>query len=478
MSNRIYYVLLGIILVVACLVRLYRFDTPLADWHSWRQTDTSAVSRMFVQNGFDILHPTFNDLSNIPSGQDNPYGYRFVEFPIFNIFQAVGYSTFPVVTIEQWGRLVTIGASLISIALLFFIGKRFVDSLTGLVASLLFAILPYSIYYSRTVLPDQLMVTFTLASFYFFVQWIDHKKERISWLWYVLTLVTMACALLVKPYAIFFMLPHIYFAFRELGIRMIKNPLLWILALGALIPFALWRYWMLAYPEGIPASDWLFNGGDIRFKGAYFHWIYGERIAKLILGYFGVVLLFMGLLRTKSDRWYGIFATFLLSSFLYLSVIARGNVQHDYYQILIIPTICLLCARGVRFLLSQSKESGKYFVLIMTVVIGALMIPLSWYHVRDYFNINNPTMVEAGKQADAVLPRDAKVIAPYGGDTTFLYYVNRQGWPAFQHSAEELAEKGATHLVLSNPSEQDILELPQKYEVVASSGALLIVKIK
>ncbi len=76
-----------LIVILAFSVRLYCIDFPLADWHSWRQADTSAVSRNFVKSGFDILHPQFDDLSNVPSGKENPQGYRFVEFPFYNILQ-------------------------------------------------------------------------------------------------------------------------------------------------------------------------------------------------------------------------------------------------------------------------------------------------------------------------------------------------------------------------------------------------------
>ena len=36
-------IILFLILVGAFYVRLHRFDWPVADWHSWRQVDTSAV---------------------------------------------------------------------------------------------------------------------------------------------------------------------------------------------------------------------------------------------------------------------------------------------------------------------------------------------------------------------------------------------------------------------------------------------------
>ena len=47
------FFLLLIILIGAFFVRLYHFNWPVADWHSWRQADTSAVSRNFVKNGFE-----------------------------------------------------------------------------------------------------------------------------------------------------------------------------------------------------------------------------------------------------------------------------------------------------------------------------------------------------------------------------------------------------------------------------------------
>jgi hypothetical protein len=57
-----------LILVILCLafgLRLYKINNPIADWHSWRQADTAAVARNFDKFGFDILHPRYDDISNI-----------------------------------------------------------------------------------------------------------------------------------------------------------------------------------------------------------------------------------------------------------------------------------------------------------------------------------------------------------------------------------------------------------------------------
>jgi len=159
-----------LILVGAFVVRLYRFNNPIADWHSWRQADTSAVSRSFVQKGFDVLHPTFEDISNVPSGLDNPMGYRFVEFPIYNVAQAGGFLLFRTFTLEEWGRLVTIFASLITLLFVFLLLKKYAGKIAAFSAAFFLAFNPYTIYYSRTILPDPSMVAATLGAIYFFLK--------------------------------------------------------------------------------------------------------------------------------------------------------------------------------------------------------------------------------------------------------------------------------------------------------------------
>nr|MBP6098848.1 hypothetical protein [Candidatus Levybacteria bacterium] len=84
--------LIFLLFLFAFIARLYRITNPIADWHAWRQADTSAVSKKFVQEGIDILHPKYFDISNIQSGKDNPNGYRMVEFPILNVLQAGAFS--------------------------------------------------------------------------------------------------------------------------------------------------------------------------------------------------------------------------------------------------------------------------------------------------------------------------------------------------------------------------------------------------
>src|SRR5882757_3558494 len=104
-------ILLFIILLSGFAVRFYSLDNPIADWQSWRQADTAAVSRNFVEHGIDLLHPRMNNISNVQSGLENPEGYFFAEFPIYNATSASLFTLFHGVTLEEWGRIVTMIAS-------------------------------------------------------------------------------------------------------------------------------------------------------------------------------------------------------------------------------------------------------------------------------------------------------------------------------------------------------------------------------
>jgi len=452
-------------------VRLYRIDNPVADWHSWRQADTSAVSRNFVKFGFDLFHPRFDDLSNIASGRDNPMGYRFVEFPIYNFIQAGFFKILPVVSLEVWGRLASVFSSLVSLIFLYLILKKYLGIRIALLSSFFFAILPYNIYYSRVILPEPLMLTLSLGMIYFFDRWLEEKSKKC----YLVSAIFAASAMLVKPYAIFLFLPMIYLWFRQKDFsRHFLISLLLYFSI-VLLPFVLWRFWISHFPEGVPAFWWLLNGDGIRFKGAFFWWIFGERLGKLILGIWGLPIFIIGVLVRPKEKEGWFFHWWFVSILAYFAVFATGNVRHDYYQILAVPIICIFLAKGAEFLLTEGKQVFNSAICYSLFAICILfMFPFSWYQVRDFFNVNHPEIIEAGKVTDQLLPKEAKVIAPYGGDTAFLYQINRQGWP-IGFEIDKKIKMGATHYVTVN-LDDEVKELEKKYKVLVKTSKYEIIE--
>jgi len=472
--------LLLVILIGGFIVRFYRFDNPIADWHSWRQSDTSAVSRNFVEHGFDLLHPRMNNISNVQSGLENPQGYFFVEFPIYNATQAGLYKIFGVLTLEEWGRIVTMIASVFAGLFLYLIVSRHSNKTAGLLAALFYLFIPYDIYYGRTILPDTSMVMALLGGIYFFDRWIEisikYKVLSIKyWLYFVLVFFFTALAFLLKPYALFFVLPMVVIAYNRWKWKLLLQWPLWIFAIISVLPLAWWRIWMLQYPAGIPVNAWLFNGNGIRFRPSFFRWLFYERLTKLISGYVGVLFIFAGsykLWLAKKERLF--FLSFIASSLIYVCTIATGNVQHDYYQILVMPTVAICMGFGVLWFFDLIHKYTSTTIAYGMVGVGILLsFWFGWQQVQPYFDIDNPSIIAAGKAVQALTPKNALIIANYNGDSSFLYQTDRQGWASYEHSVSTLHKMGASYLALVNPTPQD-MTWQKKYKVIAHTKQYVI----
>ncbi len=166
------YFLLSLLLILGFLVRLYKINNPIADWHSWRQADTASVTRIYLEKGINLLYPRYQDISSIQTGIFNPQGYRFVEFPLYNAIHAVLVRTFPMITLEVWGRLLSITCTLISAVFLFLIGKRYLGKWGGLLSSFFFLFIPFNIYFTRVILPEPLGVMLAVIGFWFFDKFV------------------------------------------------------------------------------------------------------------------------------------------------------------------------------------------------------------------------------------------------------------------------------------------------------------------
>lgn len=470
--KNIEYIFLSLILLFAFLLRLYKIDNPVADWHSFRQADTASVSRIYKEEGIDLLYPRYHDISTTQSGLFNPQGYRFVEFPVFNALHAVFAVAYPVFDLEVWGRLVSILSVLLSSVFIYLLGKRFVDKWMGLLAAFFFAALPFNIYFTRVILPEPLATTLALAGLWFFVRYDDSEKNVsliFSSLFYSL-------AFLVKPFTLFFAAPPLFMAIKRHGWKgVLKKKSYWFFAIIIILPLLLWRSWMGQYPEGIPFWKWTLNGDGIRFKPSFWKWIFGERLTKLILGYWGIIPFAFGLINYKKKV--SFFFYFLLGMFLYVSTFATANVRHDYYQTIVVPAVVLMLSYGV---VSMWKaEFGKKWLTRGLLVFSLLLMFVSAFtEVKEFYKINRPEIILAGNRADEVLPKDAMIIAPYNGDTAFLYQTRRRGWPVVDRPIDELIEKGAQYFVSVNLHDHQTVEFGERFKTIEKADQYVILNLR
>ena len=463
--------ILAAILITAFLIRLYKINRPIADWHSWRQADTAAVARNFIKEGFNPFIPRYDDMSSQTNGLDNPQRYRFVEFPVYNAMIAAVWSQTGIN--ETYARLVTVFITLGSILLLYFLVKHFSDAVTAALSAFFFAAIPYNIFYSSTILPGPLMVFGILGLYLSFAKWLENDKQ---WLLLAVAILFANLAILSWPIAIFFLIPIVYLAFEKYGLAMFRKLNLWIFVALTLLPFVVWRIWMTQFPEGIPNWQFLLNESNIRFKGAFFRWLIAERMDKLILTVGGFVLFILGILKKPIKKEKLFYFSWLLAVAVYFTVFASGNIRHDYYQVPFIPIAVIFMSIGTKTLFNLPSQSfNRFFGPLAAIVLIILIFAFGAFEIRGYYWINKPQIISAGRAVDRLLPTDATVIAPYNGDAAFLYQTKRRGFPYIIYPLPEMINRlGAQYYVSVNFDEQTnqvmneytILEKTDKYVIV------------
>lgn len=476
--------ILGAILLIALVLRLYKFTTPLADWHSWRQADTAAVARNYSKDGIDLLKPRYDDLSNVQTGQYNPEGLRYVEFPIYQSVIAALHSVLPIMPVEQYGRLVTIMFSLITISIIYYLLYQEESQVAAIAAAFTYAVFPFFVYYSRVVLPDAPAVSFMFMGIFFAYQYAKHtaKSKVNAGTFLLLSMLFVICGLLTKPTVIFYLLPIVFILFKRYGYGVVSHIPMYIYFLGAVAPLIAWRLFITQFPQGVPASDWLFfgvnTGGGLQsvfFRPSFFRWIFFERILILLLGGYTIVFFMAGIIKKPLKS--ALFYTIGLSALLYLFTFQGGNVQHDYYQVVILPAVAIFVGLGVALFVQMGKKVANQTMLIASIIVifaGSWLF--SYERVKDYYNISE-SLISTAQAIKLITEEDAIIVTDTVGDTTLLYVSNRKGYPAVTQDLHDLRKRGADYFVTDKPDVIVEVKKVPDFSVVFESNKATIFKL-
>jgi len=464
------YLIISFILFAGLILRLYKIDNPIADWHSWRQADTASVTRIYIKEGINLLFPKYYDISTTQTKLFNPEGYRFVEFPLYNFIVAL-ISKNAYLTLEIWSRLISVASALITSYFIFLLGKRFLGYYGGLLASFYYAVIPFNIYFTRVILPEPLAICFGTASLWFFIKFLDSNLNKYLYT----TAFFLAIAILVKPFILFYSITMVFLLWEKYGIKgTLKKKKVLIVLLLSIMPFLLWRIWVSQFPEGVPLWKWIFNEDGIRFKPSFWAWIFGERLGRMILGIWGTIPFTIGLIAYKKAKSFLYY--FIISMLFYVVIIATANVKHDYYQTMIIPSVSLILSYGTLTMWNLKKFNILLTRLLLIFSI-VLMFIIGTLQIKEFYKINRPEIIEAGKRVSQITSEDALVIAPYNGDTAFLYQTERSGWPVVDRPIEELIEKGAKYFVSVDLNHPQTVEFSKKFKVIERNDKFVIIKL-
>jgi uncharacterized membrane protein len=122
----------------------------------------------------------FSSLFSMQAGNAHPPGF----FLLLRPWLLLGNN-------EGWARLLSVLLALPSIALVYFLGKRLVNPLTGLVGSTLYIAMPVLLIYFREVRMYSLLTTLSCASLLLLLRALDDNKMQNWLLFSVTTFITL-----------------------------------------------------------------------------------------------------------------------------------------------------------------------------------------------------------------------------------------------------------------------------------------------
>lgn len=480
MQKKDFFIIL-VIIVIAFALRLYKINTPLADLHSWRQADTAAVARNFVKDGFNLLLPRYDDLSNIGSGKDNPQGYRFVEFPLYNATFGLLYKLYPSIPLEIYGRLTSIFFSLIIISIIYYLVLKEIGRLSAIFSAIIYAVFPFFVFFSRVVLPETMALSLTFLSILLLYFYIHSKNNLIQIVFYLLSLLFFSLGILIKPPVIFYGFVLLYLFYKMYKLNVFKKIHFYLFFIIGVIPFLIWRSYIAQHPEGVPESMWLlfiintFEGKKVIFmKPAFFRWIFFERINNLIMGGLMTFFFILGVLKKQKNFF---LYSILMSAFLYLFIFQGGNVQHVYYQTLILPVIAIFTGMGMDFLFKNKKVFVNQFLSVMIcIAIFGLSLFFSFYQVQNYYNYPQD-ITQIAKVIKTLTGPDDKIITDTTGDTTLLYMAERKGSPAPYKEMDEFKKDGYKYFITFNQEVIKNKKIENKYKEIFENNKFAIFQL-
>lgn len=145
------------------LLRLRDIGSPPVEMQSWRQTETAALARNYVEEGYRLFYPTIDWRGSTP-------GYVESELSIYAFTVALVYGAFGI--LEPIARLVSIAAWALAAWLLFLIGRRTFGIRAGIFALAFFTFLsPFSIFMGRVIMGDMTAQMFAILAIYAGQRW-------------------------------------------------------------------------------------------------------------------------------------------------------------------------------------------------------------------------------------------------------------------------------------------------------------------
>lgn len=369
-SNYRFLILVGILIVCALVVRMYKANAPFVS-----STFRSYDSAVYAQAMYLLGDPsTPEDIRRV--AQTNLDKAFVMEPRVGEHLALLGYRVFGLC--NWWPRLFLSLFWCLSAAAVYALGVRIHSSSAAILSVIFYLFSPCSIISSRMFHPDALMVSLMVTSLY--CLWMEfHRPTRLS---FALAVLTTGLAMFVKIPAAFLLLPAVAaLAWNRYGFKgALMNPRVWLLVLVASLP-SLWYYGKGLFVSGALQYQVGIQWQPLLYLQAKYWLGWGHMIA-VVVGIPIAILGGLGLWFIRLPAARALIKGLWIGYFVYGLTFTNAISTHTYYQLLLVPIFALTLGPAVLGIFHGWKRLPGPFrvgfgIGIFAFMAGILLIAVS-----------------------------------------------------------------------------------------------------
>lgn len=423
--------------ILICLIflpyRLYHLTYPIADSFNFRQTQTATFALNMYKNGINMFR---TELDIFGPGNEK---YLTLEFPVYEAIVSSLYSLF--FFNDMWGRIVSIIAGYIGA---WYVLKIVVlvthKQVAGLLSAFFFLSAPLNMFYHRAFMIEPTIIVCLLIGVYYVLLWVVSHRVGA----YIAGMLFFTLGFMQKGlYGPFWLLPIVIFylmrASGEKRVLFLSSRALYFSAL-ILVPLVMLFIWQHHINLQNTANGQLFfttsdaghrewNFGFLSDRLSWEMW--RMRISQIFNGIVlkpGFPLFLIGVFSLRRFDRYRVLTAFLISSFLYVLVVFRIQVQ-NYYQLFLIPAIVPVLGLGIyAFFRFLKAVGGRAAASIVCALLGAVFLSRSWNSILPSYYIDWEWYGRL-RSVDVMLPANARGIFITAGNewnSSYTYFTRRK----------------------------------------------------
>jgi len=415
-------VLGGMILVLALVaVRLPLLDGPITGWHGWRQADTTAIARNFVEEDMNILHPRV-DWRGATSGAVE------CEFPLVSWVIAGAWRLG--VDENVGARLPAMLASVLGTFGVLVLLRGWGLERVGWIAACAYGFSPFVVYFGRTPTPETAMLAASVWGLAFADRWAVTGRVR----WLVGAASCLALAALLKLPALYMGLPLVVLLHERCGWSVFRSAAPWIAAAFLLVVVGAWYAHANAWGGSSGLTFGIWGAGtdkllrvDLLGSWGFYNAVLMVSLVERVLTYAGAISAVIGLAVMPHGLPFRVVVSWFAALLVYLVVASGGVFAHDYYLMPFVPPAAIAMGFAWNWgFRSDRRRAVRAFHGLLVVAA----IVLSADRVIQFLRKEDPesALLRVAAQVSELSQPSDRIVVVHDGDPRLLYHAGRKGW--------------------------------------------------